>query len=147
MLEAVRDFLSRLGGYLSQLGSALEDMVARLTHPWALWLLAVVPVLWVVAIFAWYRRRRDLSAGLLLGLSTGIGWLLLFVPYLLAEGLTAARLKAAAAALPATAAAALCFYLTQPRIDDCPSDTPRWLRQGCSAGLGSVLGLVPLYLL
>jgi Ca-activated chloride channel family protein len=60
MLDAVRDFLSRLGGYLSQLGSALEGMVARLTHPAALWLLAVVPVLWVVAIFAWYRRRRDL---------------------------------------------------------------------------------------
>jgi Ca-activated chloride channel family protein len=60
MFDALREHLARLGGYLSQLGSALEGMVARLTLPAALWLLAVIPVLWVVGIIAWYRRRRDL---------------------------------------------------------------------------------------
>ncbi|HYT91419.1 MAG TPA: VWA domain-containing protein [Gemmataceae bacterium] len=60
MFDALREHLSRLGGYLSQLGTALEGMVARLAYPAALWLLAVIPVLWVVSIVAWYRRRRAL---------------------------------------------------------------------------------------
>src|SRR5262245_60954136 len=37
-----------------------DGPVARLAWPGALWLLAVVPVLWVLGIRAWLRRRRAL---------------------------------------------------------------------------------------
>jgi hypothetical protein len=42
--------------------------------------------------------------------------------------------------------AAMVFYFTQPSLHDCPLDGRRWLRQALDAGLGSVLGLVPLLL-
>ncbi len=57
MLDAVREWLAAL---LSTAGVALETLFGRLAYPLALWLLAVQPVLWVLAIRAWFRRRRDL---------------------------------------------------------------------------------------
>jgi phytol kinase len=36
--------------------------------------------------------------------------------------------------------ATLLFCGTQPGLDDCPTNTPRWLRQAAAAGLGSLLG-------
>ena len=72
-------------------------------------------------------------------------WLLLFVPYVLAEGTALGTLGRALLALPGVALAGGAFYLTQPGIRDCPTDTPRWLRQATHAALGSVLGLAALY--
>src|SRR5262245_23267359 len=37
-----------------------DTPVARLAWPAALWLLAALPVLWVLGIRAWFRRRRAL---------------------------------------------------------------------------------------
>ncbi len=80
-----------------------------------------------------------------------VSWLVMFVPYLLAQGIAVGRLEAAAVrdalfGLVGTALAALAFYGTQPALDDCPLDSRRWLRQALDAGLGSALGLLPLLL-
>jgi phytol kinase len=88
-----------------------------------------------------------LGAVFVVGLSTGMSWLLLFVPYLAADGGTGPALCRAVGALPAMFAAALGFFLMQPEIRTYPNDGPRWWRQGITAGLGSASGLVPLYLL
>jgi hypothetical protein len=74
----------------------------------------------------------------------GKGWLFVFLPYLLAEGVSRINLHATLLALGGVAGAALIFYGTQPGIDDCPIDLPRWLRQAACAGLASLVGLVPL---
>ena len=75
------------------------------------------------------------------------GWLLLFAPYLLAEGITTQTVKCTLLAFVGVTVAALAFYWTQPQLEDCPTDTPRWLRQALAAALGSAFGLVPLYLM
>jgi phytol kinase len=100
-----------------------------------------------------------LGAAAVLGIAVGLGWVILFVPYLVAElvkawgasapdlaGVAARALVLALAALPATGAAALLFYLSQPELCDCPTDTARWIRQGLYAAAASVLGLIPLAL-
>ncbi len=68
-----------VGETLSLLRTLLETMVSRLAYPAAIWLLAAQPVLWVLGIRAWYRRRRDLrhlgTALALRGLTApGRGW-------------------------------------------------------------------------
>ncbi len=88
-----------------------------------------------------------LSARSLLGVCAVQGWLLLFLPYLLLEWFSPGCLRCSLCALPAVAVAAAGFYLTQPQIHDCPTDAPRWLRQAANAGIGSAIGLVPLYLI
>jgi phytol kinase len=108
-----------------------------------------------LAIIGIARLRFDypnMPTGTLLAVCVGKGWLLLFAPYLLAEvftegGITAGQLVCVLLALPAVALAAAGFYFTQPEIHDCPTDTPRWLRQALHAALGSVVGLIPLYLI
>lgn len=79
------------------------------------------------------------------------GWLLLFVPYAVAQWFTTDigmnTLRDLAISLAGVTVAAISFYATQPEIHDCPLDTPRWLRQAACAGLGSLLGLVPLHAL
>jgi phytol kinase len=91
-----------------------------------------------------HRRGSDVT---LLGICITKGWLLLFVPYLLAEGITAQTVKCTLLAFVGVTVAALAFYWTQPQLEDCPTDTPRWLRQAFDAALGSAFGLVPLYLM
>jgi phytol kinase len=101
-----------------------------------------------LAIIGIARLRFDyprMSALWLLTACTVRGWLLLFLPYLLAEGVTPTNVRLALLALPGVAFAALAFYATQPGLHDCPTDVPRWLRQATHAGLGSVVGLVLLY--
>jgi phytol kinase len=108
-----------------------------------------------LAIIAIARLRFDyptMPVHTLLAICVAQGWLLLFIPYLLAawlgEGtITRGQLLCALAALPAVALAAVGFYFTQPGIHDCPTDTPRWLRQAAHAALGSAVGLLPLYLM
>jgi phytol kinase len=107
-----------------------------------------------LAIIGIARLRFDypkMATGTLLAVCIGQGWLLLFAPYFVAEVIAGGRysegqLYAALLALPAVALAAGGFYFTQPGIHDCPTDTPRWLRQAAHAALGSLVGLVPLYL-
>ena len=56
-MDALREWLA---AQLSAAGGALETLFGRLAYPAALWLLAVQPLLWVLAILAWFRRRRYL---------------------------------------------------------------------------------------
>ncbi len=65
-MEAVRDWLAT---QMTAASGVLETLFGRLAHPLALWLLAVQPLLWVLAIRAWFRRRRylrNLGTGLAL---------------------------------------------------------------------------------
>jgi phytol kinase len=89
----------------------------------------------------------QLPARMLLAMCVLKAWLLLFLPYVILDGLHAASFLAAGLALPAVALAASAFYFLQPGIDDCPTDTSRWFRQGLHAAAGSLVGLVPVYLL
>jgi hypothetical protein len=58
---------------------------------------------------------------------------------------TSVALREALLSLPMVALAVIGFSLTQPGMDDCPFDTPRWLRQTLWAGLASLTAfLVPV---
>jgi hypothetical protein len=70
------------------------------------------------------------------------GWLMLFVPYLLAEGVSDETVTEIFLALGGVALAAVGFFSTQPGMDDCPTDAPRWIRQAMWAGVASVTGLL-----
>jgi phytol kinase len=81
---------------------------------------------------------------LLLVTCTLKGWLLLFVPYVLFEGTTWIAASRSLMALAGVALAAGLFFALQPRICDCPTDGPRWIRQAACAALGSLVGLAAL---
>jgi phytol kinase len=96
-----------------------------------------------LAMIGLVRLRRhypNLPGVIVLLVCVAKGWLCLFVPYLLAERTT----HGLAVGALGVAAAVLAFYWTQPGLDDCPSDTPRWLRQALCAWFVSLLGLLPL---
>jgi phytol kinase len=102
-----------------------------------------------LAIIAIARLGYDfphLPALLLLSVCILQGWVLVFVPYAVLEWSEPMRLTYIVFALPGVAVAAVGFYFTQPSVRDCPTDRPRWLRQGAHGALGSAIGLVPLYL-
>jgi hypothetical protein len=56
-------------------------------------------------------------------------------------------MKEAAIGLLGVAVAAVAFNWSQPGMDDCPADTPRFLRQAADAALGSMVGLLSLSLI
>ncbi len=104
-----------------------------------------------LAIIGIARLKFDyprLSSAVLLMVCILKGWLLVSIPYVLVEasidGMTAGIARDSAIALAGTVLAAIGFFLTQPGIDDCPVDTPRWLRQAAWAGLGSGLGFLSM---
>lgn len=70
------------------------------------------------------RNRPEKSAGRLLPLCVLEAWLLLFGAYLLTVGTSDATLQATVVGLVGTALAAVAFCVTQPGMDDCPTD--RW---------------------
>jgi hypothetical protein len=76
-------------------------------------------------------------APLLLAVSTGAGALVIMTGYAV-QGGTPAAIRETGLALPMVALAVVGFYLTQPGMDDCPLDTPRWLRQTLWAAVASV---------
>jgi phytol kinase len=103
-----------------------------------------------LAIIAVSRLRHEypkVPGAAMLGLCITKGWLFIFVPYLLAEGFTERTLKETLIGLVGVAVATVAFYWTQPGMDDCPADTPRWLRQATDAALGSMVGLLSLDLM
>jgi phytol kinase len=113
-----------------------------------LFTLAFAAQLAIIGVASLKYDYPQMSTPAVLGLSTITAWLLVFVPYMIVAGLVSPHwsMVAVVAAFPLMAVAALVFYGTQPNIGNCPTDTPRWVRQGlCGAG-ASVLGLLPLYL-
>jgi phytol kinase len=85
-----------------------------------------------------YPAMRD---PLLLAVCVLEGWIVLFVPFLVIEGFSPAAWRVALTAPAGITLAGLAFYAAQPRIDDCPTDRPRWIRQAAAAALGSVAAL------
>jgi phytol kinase len=78
--------------------------------------------------------------------SIGVAWLVQFALYLVAMGFTTAAVVGTTFGLAGIAFVALTFCAIQPGLDDCPTDTPRWLRQAAASALGSLVGLIPLLL-
>jgi len=85
------------------------------------------------------RENPTAPASLLLAVSTGGGWLIIMTGYAAILNGTPAAVREAALALPMVALAVFGFYFTQSGMDDCPSDTPRWLRQTMWAAVASLL--------
>lgn len=74
-------------------------------------------------------------------------WLMLFIPYILVQGLARIELIRALIGLPGVALAVLAFYLLEPKGSFYPADRKRWITQTVCTILGSSLGLVALYFL
>jgi phytol kinase len=72
------------------------------------------------------------------------GWLLMFVAYVLLEGVGRSVWAAGILTLGGVAAAALIFYAIQPQMDDCPTDAARWWRQSFAGMVGSAVAALPL---
>lgn len=106
--------------------------------------LAFAAHLAIIGIARLKYEYPQISGTVLLGTCSIKGWLLLFVPFLLIEGLTEMALVYALAAPFGVALAALAFWMTQPGLDNYPTDTARWLRQAGAAAAGSALGLILL---
>src|SRR5262249_24566048 len=99
------------------------------------------------AIIGLARLRYDyprLATPALLTICIGQAWLLLFVPFVVVhlfvpfaqtQGGPPSALACALAALVGVAGAAVLFFTTQPGMNDCPTDTPRWLRQAAASAL------------
>ncbi len=75
------------------------------------------------------------------------GWLVLGVAYLLVDGVTLAFCLHALAGLAGITLAALVFSAVQRNLSGYPIDWPRWRREAICAGLGSLAGLLPVYVL
>lgn len=96
-----------------------------------------------LAIIGAARLRFDfprLATPVLLATCIVKSWVLIFGPFVLLAG-KAAWWPAMAAVGP-IALAAVAFYFTQPGMDDCPTDTGRWVRQALVAGAASALGVL-----
>src|SRR5258707_512900 len=83
-------------------------------------------------------------ASLVLAGGTGAGGLVILAGYAAVQNGTPASVRETALSLPMVALAVVGFYFTQPGMDDCPSDTPRWVRQVLWAAFASVLAALLL---
>jgi phytol kinase len=100
----------------------------------------------IIAVAGLGFKYPGLSGPALLGACVLEGCLLMFVPYLILEWSWPRCVPCALVALPGVALAAAGFYLTQRRdVRDCPASTARWVCQGACGGLGSAVGLVPVW--
>lgn len=86
----------------------------------------------------WPRNRVIASAVI-------YGWLILFVPWVVLAWAGPTSLVYLLFAGVVVAAAVVAFYRLQPGVADCPTDRPRWLRQGAIAFTASLAGFIPLY--
>ncbi|MBD1995615.1 hypothetical protein H6G00_03095 [Leptolyngbya sp. FACHB-541] len=74
------------------------------------------------------------------------GWLLMFAPLLLLEGLSLTSVFCVLVSLVGIALPAIAYYFTQPFLRKRPTDTLNWLCRAGYTAIGSLLGLAP-YLL
>jgi hypothetical protein len=86
--------------------------------------------------------NRTAPASLLLGVSIVAAWLIIMTGYAAIQAWSAEAVREAALSLPMIAFATIGFFTTQPGMDDCPFDTPRWVRQTLCAGAASVLAAI-----
>jgi phytol kinase len=76
-----------------------------------------------------------------------LGWVLLFLPFLVLQGFSLEALGFSLAAVVMMVLATLTFYYVQPSLLNHLTNTPRWLWQSGIAAVTSCLGLVTLYFL
>lgn len=111
----------------------------ELIYPYTLAFAAHLAIIGIARI---KRGYPHIPAIIVLPAAIAAGWSLLFIPYLLAEGVSEETIQEASIALVGVALASIGFFSTQPGLDDCPTDTPRWLRQAMWAGVASMAGLL-----
>jgi phytol kinase len=92
----------------------------------------------MVAVARLRLANSTAPAWLLLAVGSGAGWLIVVTGYAAVQNGTPAAIREAGWAVPMVALAVVGFYFTQPGMDDCPSDTPRWVRQTVWAAVASV---------
>lgn len=101
------------------------------------------------AIFGTSRMASDFpqrSIGRIVPEAMGKGWLLMFVPFLLAQGASTTNLVLAVSALAGVALSVALFLVMEPSIRRTSLEAGRWVRQAVSAGAGSIAGWVALRL-
>jgi phytol kinase len=76
--------------------------------------------------------------------STIIPWLLMTLPFLASGYWSSQDLAIALILLPMVLIVTMAFWKLQPSIRDCPSNTPRWIRQCLIASCCSIVPLVML---
>jgi hypothetical protein len=87
---------------------------------------------------------RAAPTALLLVVSTGAGCVVVMTGYAAILEAPPSAVREALLAVPPVALAVVGFYFTQPGMDDCPFDTPRWVRQTLWAALASALAALVL---
>jgi phytol kinase len=87
-------------------------------------------------------RRRTLPA--LTTIAVVRAWLLLFLPFLMVQGLNGSSLALSLWAGACIYAAAALFIRTEPDIRNTSLTPSRWIRQAASGGLGSAAGWLVL---
>lgn len=89
------------------------------------------------------RLANPTAAGpVLLVVCVAAGWMPMMALYGFVQDGTPRAVREAAAALIPVALAVAAFAALQPGMDDCPIDTPRWLRQATCAAAASVLAAI-----
>ena len=121
------------------LASALN--APQLFYPYTLALAAHLALTGIAALRHFHPWLRD---GVIIVFCVLTSWLLLFVPFLLLQGLGAPSLKQTCYALGFLALAALGFCAMQPGPELGSIGAARWLRQAAVAAAISVLGLIAL---
>lgn len=103
--------------------------------------LAIIGIAGMSPLNYWHTSNLKLLATYILK-----GWLLMFVPLLLLEGLSPTSIICTLISLVGTALPAIAFYLTQPLLRKRSTDTLGWLSRVGYTAIGSLLGLVPYWL-
>jgi phytol kinase len=101
----------------------------------------------IIGVARLHIDRPHCRTWIVLPVCVAKGCLLLVVPLVLANGVAGVHLRCAVCAatgVAGVAGATVLFCLIQPDLCNCPTNVPRWLRQGVGAAVGSALGLVAL---
>jgi phytol kinase len=114
-------------------------------YPFVLSFTAQLAILGLVRTKGAYPGMRSVP---LVATSVVKGCLLVFVPFVVIDwqsGITGSLGRTVVMGIVAVGLAVVFFFGTQPALDNCPSDAPRWFRQAISSGLASVVGLASLH--
>ena len=87
-------------------------------------------------------RRRTLATLTLIAVSRA--WLLIFLPFLIVQGVSGSSLALSLWAVACIYVAAAVFTRTEPDIRNTSLTLSRWIRQAVSGGLGSTAGWLVL---
>ncbi|RFA25576.1 hypothetical protein CAI21_18800 [Alkalilimnicola ehrlichii] len=145
-VHGLRALLSVAAPGLLWLTIAAQTARPELIYPYTLAFAAQLAIIGVARLRHQYPERspQQVWAG-----SAFKAWIFLLLPFaalglLEIVGPTADYLLAAQVLLGGTTTllAAVAFSRLQPGLDDCPTDTPRWLRQAGIAAAASSLGLM-----